>query len=84
MANSTRGDLKRLFGLVLMIAGAFWITLTGVCNSVFLFQIFGEGDWSNADLVLILGAPSLLIGVIIYFIGRWLGGGSSRAGDRTA
>ena len=31
-----------------------------------------EGGWGNADLVLILGVPSALIGGVIYAIGRWL------------
>lgn len=68
----TGGDGRRLVGLVLMVAGLSWVVLTGVCNAGFLGQMLFEGDWSNADLVLILGVPSALIGGIIYAVGRWL------------
>lgn len=66
------GDLRRLIGLVLTVIGLLWLVMTGLCNATFLVQMLGEGDWSNADLVLILGLPSALIGGAIYAAGRWL------------
>lgn len=69
---SAGNDLRRLIGRALIVIGLLWVVMTGLCNMGFLAQMFGEGDWSNADLVLIIGVPSALIGGIIYALGRWL------------
>ena len=64
--------VSRLIGLVLIFIGVLWLAMTGLCNAGFVAQMLFEGDWSNADLVLILGVPSALIGGVIYALGRWL------------
>jgi hypothetical protein len=65
-------ELARFVGLILIFIGAMWVAMTGLCNMGFIGQMLFEGDWSNADLVLIIGAPSAAIGGVIYAIGRWL------------
>ena len=70
--GSGGGDVQRLIGLVLIVIGALWLVLTGLCSAAFAIGLAGEGNLNDLGGVLMIGAPSALIGGLIYAIGRWL------------
>lgn len=65
-------NLTRLIGLILVVIGALWLVLTGLCTAVFAVGVAGEGNLNDIGGVLSIGVPSAVIGGIIYAIGRWL------------
>ena len=65
-------DLARFIGLILVVIGALWLVLTGLCTAVFALGIAGEGNLNDVGGVLSIGVPSALIGGAIYALGRWL------------
>lgn len=64
--------MGRFIGLILVVVGALWLVLTGLCTAVFAVGIAGEGNLNDIGGVLSIGVPSALIGGAIYAIGRWL------------
>ncbi len=72
MPAPTGNELRRFAGLILVAIGTLWLVLTGLCTAVFAVGVAGEGNLNDIGGVLSIGAPSAVIGGIIYAIGRWL------------
>ena len=68
------GEVKRYFGLFLMIAGVMWLATTGLCTLVFASIVIRNYALNASDILtmLLVAAPSALIGYAIFAIGRWL------------
>jgi hypothetical protein len=69
---SDRSNLARLFGLILIVIGTLWLVLTGLCTAAFAIGLLGEGNLGDITVILTIAIPSILIGGLIYAIGRWL------------
>jgi hypothetical protein len=67
-----RSDLPRLIGLILIVIGTLWLVLTGLCTAAFAIGLLGEGNLGDITVILTIAIPSILIGGLIYAIGRWL------------
>jgi hypothetical protein len=71
---SSRGELSRLVGLILIVIGTLWLVTTGLCSAVFAIGLTDSGNLNDLGVVLTIGVPSALIGAAIYATGRWLRG----------
>ena len=69
---SDRSNLARLIGLILIVIGTLWLVLTGLCTAAFAIGLLGEGNLGDITVILTIAIPSILIGGLIYAIGRWL------------
>lgn len=69
---SEQSSIGRFIGLILIVVGALWLAVTGLCTAAFAVGIAGEGNLNDIGGVLSIGVPSALIGAALYAIGRWL------------
>lgn len=65
-------SIGRFIGLVFIVIGVLWLTLTGLCTVAFAIGLLGEGNLGDIGVILTIAVPSALIGGVIYAIGRWL------------
>jgi hypothetical protein len=72
MTEDAASGIGRFIGLILIVIGAFWLVLTGLCSAAFAIGILGEGNLGDIGVILTIAVPSALIGGVIYAIGRWL------------
>jgi hypothetical protein len=77
-ASGPPGEVRRLLGLVLIVIGVLWMGASGLCTAAFALSLFagGDGDLAEASsillLMLIYGGGSVLVGLGVYALGRWL------------
>jgi len=78
---SARDAVKRAFGSLLMLMGAMMAVLCGLCSALFLYIGFSErpdalttaeGFGATAGIVALFGGPPVLVGLGLFFLGRWL------------
>lgn len=67
-------DTRRLFGLILIVAGVLWLVSTGLCTLAFVAFVVQAYGITSGDLmtILIVAGPSTLIGAGLYLFGRRL------------
>lgn len=64
--------MARFVGLSLMVVGGLWSAFSGLCSAAFVISFLKSGQISDASSVVFIGAPSVLLGAAIYYIGRLL------------
>ena len=70
--------LLRFVGLMLMAISLLWIAGSGLCSLAFLVPVLWDSAMSPADksdwsgLALLIGGGSMLIGLLVYWLGRRL------------
>ncbi len=70
-------DIKRIIGLMLIVVGLLWATLSGLCSAGFVLMLFTEGGdlreaLSIIPMVVIVGGFSIGMGFVVYIVGRGL------------
>ena len=70
-------SIKRIIGLVLIVGGLLWATLSGLCSAAFFVTLFTEGgDFREAlsivPMIVLVGGFSAGIGIVLYVVGRAL------------
>lgn len=78
MSSEYGPSASRLLGTILLVIGALWMALSGACTVVFAWLGLGmaRGDFrqflSVLPLALGVGAISILIGWLIWRVGKFL------------
>ena len=69
-----RDPVPRFIGWVLLVVGALWMALAGICTVAMIVQSGGGGSNEQAYLALfgIIGFVALLAGFGIFMLGRAL------------
>ena len=70
-------SVKRIIGLVLIVAGLLWTAASGLCSAAFFVTLFTEGGdlreaLSIVPMIVLAGGLSVGIGLIVYIVGRAL------------
>jgi hypothetical protein len=78
MSEAQPSEFRRFIGLALIVIGTLWLVLTGLCSAAFLISVWQGGDPPPRDeavgMTLLVTVPSILMGGLIYSIGRSLRG----------
>ena len=74
-AGGGPSEIRRFIGLVLIVIGLSWFTMSGLCSAAFLVGLFTEGgDFREAlsivPMILLVGGFSCGIGFAVIVIGR--------------
>jgi hypothetical protein len=72
-ANSSDG-IKRVFGMVLIVAGILWLVTAGLCTIIFAPFVFSGPGVGSDDFVtmIVIVVPSFLFGAGLIAGGRYL------------
>ena len=77
MTEAPPSSIARIIGLILIVAGIFWIAASGLCSAAFVLTLFTEGGnfreaMSVIPMIVIVGGFSIGLGFVLYVIGRAL------------